>query len=379
MPLLVALVIFADHHLHLCSEASAIILRITYGYAISPHIRDPLVALIEETMDVFAYASDFLAWPVNAFPFLKHLPEGLPGTSFKQKAREWNKLLSKTLNVPYNFVRKEMDKGTHRPSYVSALIEQEMNTVGKADKIDARIEDVIKKTAGVMYGGGSDTTVSSVNAFVLAMILYPEVQRKAQQELDTVVGSGRLPQFDDRDRLPYINAIVKEVLRWHPVAPLAIPRKVDQETTYGGFRIPKGAYLIPSVWWLLNDPQVYSAPSAFDPERYLAPRNEPDPTDATFGFGRRICPGRFVADQTLFITIARLLATFDMKNAVDDLGRKIVPHKISTPGIIMRLHDFPCSITPRSEECVSLIRSFETEDSERDFESEALAGSVEYA
>lgn len=358
------------NQLHICSEASAIILRITYGYTIAPHTSDPLVALIERTMDVFGLASDLLAWPVNAFPLLKYLPEGLPGTSFKKTAREWNKLVDAMLNVPYAFVRQEMEKGTHRPSYVSSLIEQEKDTEDGTINLDASKEDVIKKTAAVMYGGGSDTTVSSIHAFILAMMLFPDVQKKAQKEIDTVVGSDRLPQFDDRDHLPYVKALVNEVFRWHPVAPMAVPHKVDEETTYGGFRIPKGAYLIPSIWWLLHDPETYSDPASFDPDRYLEPRNEPDPTDANFGFGRRICPGRFVADQTLFITVSRLLATFDITKAIDESGKEIEPQKIGTHGLIMRLHDFPYSIKPRAERCVGLIRSFEVEHPQADRTSE---------
>ncbi|EMD67888.1 hypothetical protein COCSADRAFT_349154 [Bipolaris sorokiniana ND90Pr] len=349
---------------HVKSEASAIILRITYGYSIIPHGSDPLVSLIEETMDAFGLASDLLTWPVNALPFLKHLPEGFPGTSFKKTAREWSKLVYKTLNVPYDFVRQEMAKGTHIPSYVSSLIEQDKEANGEAVVIDATREDVIKKTAAVMYGGGSDTTVASIHAFILAMILFPEVQKKAQKEIDTVVGGNRLPQFEDRDQLPYINAVVNEIFRWHPVAPLAIPHKVDEEISYRGFQIPKGAYIIGSVWWLLNDPQTYSNPSSFDPDRFLEPRNEPDPTYANFGFGRRTCPGRFVADQTLFITVARMLAVFDIRNAVDKSGKEIIPQRVGSPGLIMRVRDFPFSIRPRNEQYVYIIRSFKTEHPE---------------
>ncbi|EMD84906.1 hypothetical protein COCC4DRAFT_66943 [Bipolaris maydis ATCC 48331] len=180
-----------------------------------------------------------------------------------------------------------------------------------------------------MYGGGSNTTIASIYAFFLTMI-----------------SSRRLRQFEDRGQLPYVNAVVNQVFRWHPVAPLAIPHKVDEQMSYGGLRIPKGACLIASVCWLPNDPQTYSNPSSFNPERLLAPLSEPDPTNANFGFGRRLGPGRFVANQTVFITVARLLATFNMTDAVDENGNKIVPQRIGTPGLTMRLHDFARSIKP---------------------------------
>ncbi|KAI3393133.1 hypothetical protein diail_4701 [Diaporthe ilicicola] len=346
---------------HIKTEASAIILRITYGYSIAPQAADPLVVLIERTMDVFVQATTLLAWPVDGLPFLKYLPEGLPGTSFKKTAREWGQLVHSTLNVPYAFVQRQMAKGTHELSYVSSLIEQSKETDDGAGKLDENIEDAIKKTAAVMYGGGADTTSASIHGFILAMILFPEVQKKAQEEIDTVVGSERLPQYGDRDHLPYVNALVKESFRWHHVAPLGVPHKVDEETSYGGFQIPKGAYLVPSIWWFLHDPQTYPDPSSFNPDRYLEPRNEPDPADEAFGFGRRICPGRFLADETLFITISRLLAAFNMTKAVDESGNEIDPEMHSTPGLISRLLDFPYSIKPRSARYTDLIKSVEVE------------------
>ena len=95
----------------------------------------------------------------------------------------------------------------------------------------------MKWSAAAVYGGGADTvseaiffvfeiypdlaqTVSANCSFYLAMTLYPEIQRRAQEELDRVIGTERLPTFSDRKNLPYIDALVKEAIRWHPVAPL---------------------------------------------------------------------------------------------------------------------------------------------------------------
>lgn len=79
------------------------------------------------------------------------------------------------------------------------------------------------------------------------MALNPDIQEKAQEELDRVVGA-RFPTLEDRDQLPYLDAIVQEVLRWHQVAPLALPREAAEEDVYGGYRIPRGAFLIPNIW-----------------------------------------------------------------------------------------------------------------------------------
>ncbi|KAK1961023.1 cytochrome P450 [Colletotrichum sublineola] len=351
---------------HIKTETSAIILRITYGYAISPNTPDPLVGLIEHTMDIFGLATVLMGWAVDILPPLQYLPEGLPGTSFKKVAREWGDQLRTTIELPYNFVRQQMAKGTHRLSYVSSLVEQHIQNDDGVDNANKDMEDAIKKTAAVMYGGGADTSASSIHSFVLAMMLFPEVQKKAQEEIDTIVGSDRLPQSEDRERLPYVNALVKETLRWFPVAPLGVAHRTDGDIDYREFHIPKGTYLLPSIWWFLHDPQTYSDPASFNPDRFLAPRNEPDPEDQVFGFGRRICPGRYLADESLFITIARLLATFDIKKAVDESGNEIDPEIHATSGLISRLLEFPYSITPRSTKSVHLIRSVEMKHLQND-------------
>lgn len=83
--------------------------------------------------------------------------------------------------------------------------------------------------------------------FFLAMMVYPKVQRKAQEEIDRVVGQGRLPTMTDRSNLPYIGAVIKEVLRWHPVAPMALAHTSTEDNICEGYFIPKGAMLLPNV------------------------------------------------------------------------------------------------------------------------------------
>lgn len=81
------------------------------------------------------------------------------------------------------------------------------------------------------------------------MALYPAVQKRAQEEIDRVLGTSRLPGFQDRDNLPYINAMAQEVLRWHPIAPVGFVHKSSEEDIYEGYRIPKGAIMIPNIWY----------------------------------------------------------------------------------------------------------------------------------
>lgn len=97
-------------------------------------------------------------------------------------------------------------------------------------------------------------TMASLRAFLLAMTMYPDVQKKAQVELDGVVGHTRLPDFEDRGSLPYLNAVVKELTRWHVVAPIGLPHAALEDDEYNGLFIPRGAMIISNFWCEKSNP-----------------------------------------------------------------------------------------------------------------------------
>lgn len=113
--------------------------------------------------------------------------------------------------------------------------------------LNSNDEEAIVWTAASLYGAAADTTVITLSVFTLAMVMFPHVQHKAEEEIDRVVGTDRLPNFDDRDRLPYVSAIVKETLRWWPIVPMGFPHAVDGDIEYNDLHIPKGALLLPAV------------------------------------------------------------------------------------------------------------------------------------
>ncbi|VUC35883.1 unnamed protein product [Clonostachys rosea] len=340
---------------HLKSESGAVILKVAYGYAIQREKVDPLVLLIERMMHNFSIATVPGAWLVDFVPALKYLPDWFPGAAFKKKAREAEQINHLSVEIPYCFARRQMDHGNYQPSYVSELVQSCINT--DPDRVLSPLnEDVIKNSAGALYGGGADTTVASLSSFVLAMLKFPGIQRRIQEEIDAVTGGTRLPQFEDRPGLPYIEATVKETLRWFAIAPMGLPHTSDEDMEFRGYHIPKNTILLPAIWWFLHDPDVYKDPDSFDPTRYLPPRNEPDPGAFAFGFGRRVCPGKHIADSTLFLTIAQLLAVFNIEKALDSDGTPIDPAVESLAGLINRPKSFPYIVVPRSEAHVDLIR-----------------------
>lgn len=127
---------------------------------------------------------------------------------------------------------------------------------------------------------------------MLAMVLHPEVQEKAQAELTSVLGD-RLPTFTDEDSLPYLAAIMKECYRWEPVSPCPIPRKLTVDDEYKGYLLPKGSIIMPNFYAITRNEENYTAPSTFQPERFLKdgkinPSVRSPEMGGAFGYGRRI-------------------------------------------------------------------------------------------
>lgn len=143
--------------------------------------------------------------------------------------------------------------GTAPPSFTKLLLD-EAHANGT---LTPSREHTIKWAAASLYSGGADTTVSSISTFFLSSLLFPSVQKRAQEELDRVIGPDRLPSFADRDKLPYIDAMVKEVLRWGPVGPLAVPHRSTGEDVYDGkWRLPKGGLIFANIWYVMFGGEV---------------------------------------------------------------------------------------------------------------------------
>lgn len=198
---------------------------------------------------------------------------------------------------------------------------------------------------GVLYEAGSDTTAGTLDFFVLACLSFPEAARKAQQELDSVVGPDRLPSFDDLENLPYVNGFVLEVMRWRPLTPLGIPHAVTQDDEYMGYHIPKGSTVLANQWLLSDDEEIFEKPSTFMPERWAM---NPELPFIAFGFGRRVCTGRHIAMNSLKITIARVLWAYNVGHAYKN-GRKVeVDSFARTPGAVSKPMPFRADFRIRS-------------------------------
>ncbi|KAJ7510129.1 cytochrome P450 [Mycena galericulata] len=332
-------------HIHLTS--SAVVLRITYGYTVEDE-NDPIVELVNSVMAEFSAAIAPGAFLVDLLPILKHVPAWMPGAGFQRKAKVWAEHLSQMMDKPFRLVEDEMTQGSAKDSFVSLLLQQGLDAEERSDA---------KWAAGSIYGGASDTTASAISTFFLQMALHPEMQAKAQAELDTVVGNQRLPTYADREHLPFVDALSKEVLRYHPIGPMGLPHRAMDDDVHDGYLIPKGSLVLANIWNMAHDPEVYANPMTFNPCRFIASDGhspEPDPRDIVFGFGRRVCPGKLLGDASVFIACAMTLATFTISKVVRD-GVTIEPVEDYQPGTISQPAPFVCSIQPRSAEAIALI------------------------
>jgi len=316
-------------------------MEVTYGLKLKLQ-NDPYVEIITIALSGLGIVLNPGSCLVDLLPpSLRHLSRWLPGAGFKRMVETYRKPTVEVADMPFKMVKDEMANGTAQPSVVLSYITK----LQRSGDVSADQELVIRNVAGVAYAAGAGTSVSSLKYMILALVLYPEMQRKARAEMDSVVGD-RLPTIADRRDLPYLNAFCEESMRWRPTLPFAVSHATVTDDVYGDFYIPKGSVIVGDVWAILHDPAVYKNPQAFDPERFLE-RNEPLPTQH-WGFGRRICPGRYLANNTLFIAAACIVKAFDITPAKDADGRDIPIPGTYSGGALAAPDPFTCSIRPRS-------------------------------
>ncbi|PSR75209.1 hypothetical protein PHLCEN_2v9250 [Hermanssonia centrifuga] len=298
---------------HMEKFAASSVLCATYGWSLFDSTdRDQTLERITALNRRISHAvvpGNFL---VNVFPVLMHLPVWFPGTRWKREGLELNKRVDQLFVELVNDVEIKLNEdGKVEHCLTAKLIENE-GKYGLDRKETAWL-------AGVMFAAGAETTTGTLCTFILAMTLHPDVQRRAHAELDSIVGRDRAPSFEDKQNLPYIDAVVKEVLRWRPAAPI--------RTT-----------IFENIWAISHNPELFPDPEEFRPSRFLTEQVElSDQIDSevqagvdklfAFGCGRRICPGQHLAYNSLFITISTLLWAFDIGQTTDYNGSPIVPER----------------------------------------------------
>jgi cytochrome P450 len=206
---------------------------------------------------------------------------------------------------------------------------------------------------GITYETGSDTTTMAMEDFVMAIVLYGATfVPKARKEIDYVVGQNRMPAFSDILALPYLQAIVNEVLRWRPVSAGGILHAVIKDDEYMGYRIPASATVIGNHRAIHLDKDVYQDPYSFKPNRWIENLNVPL---NVFGFGRRVCTGQHIARNSFLINIAWMVWAFDIGYKYENGIRQDINPLAMTQGFNSRPMSFKAAFQVRNVETQAVI------------------------
>ncbi|KAL5525100.1 hypothetical protein ACEPAF_8969 [Sanghuangporus sanghuang] len=356
---------------HMHRFTAGTLVMATYGHEVTSE-NDVITKLAVDSAIRFIEGGTPGATIVDFIPILRYLPAWFPGASFQKRAYYARRAQEDARDVPYKEVQDRRAAGEAVPSLLSKMLDvYENKYLGDED-----FEINMKHVASVIYSAGVETSEIVLSTFLLMMACHPEVVKRAQAEIDQVIGTDRLPTHDDRPNLPYLECILKEIYRTNPPLPMGVAHSSITDDVYGGSRIPANAMIIPNIWHMMRDERHFPDPESFKPERFLSKvvqgietQNETgrdshgltgmsvdDPSSLVFGFGRRACPGRFFADTNAWLTIANVLAVFDVRAAVDPVtGKEQKPVVDFMTGFASQPVPFKCDIVPRSAKHVELV------------------------
>ncbi|KAL2264487.1 hypothetical protein VTJ83DRAFT_6997 [Remersonia thermophila] len=341
---------------HLERYATSVVSIIGFGRRVASY-NDPIIteviALMQLAADLNVPGKSF-PMLMETFPILAKFPRFMPWF------RHTNARGQQGGNYFFHTLAEEaLDQYAQKaPSEQASMLTPYVKTLFEEGKKYNLSVPELSSLTGNLFGAGADTSSSTLATFVLACCAFPEPMKKAQAEIDRVIGPNRSPHWDDSPNLPYVNAFVKEVFRWRSVAIIGgQPHSPMQDDVYNGWFIPAGSWVQGNVWAIHHNDREFPDPDRFYPDRFFKDNDHyrPFPGERsymTFGWGRRVCSGQALAEQGTWISVARLLWGFNIRKARDpQTGQEIdVDIFAFTNGLNMRPQPFQCDISPRSEE-----------------------------
>ncbi|PVF96176.1 cytochrome P450 [Serendipita vermifera] len=323
-----------DPHSALTASVGTVIFKISYGEKIYREHGDELIRVNKRRIELATWAYPRV-WLVNFLPFLQFIPAWFPGATFRRVGQEATRVCSKVRFLGFELVERDFVNGIADESLVS----KHMNDLEVP-------KDILRDAVGVLYAAGSDTTSTSITNFLYTLVLYPDVQKRIQEELDERIGDGRRPTMKDVGKLVYFKAAWNESMRFNVTTPLGVPHVNTEPDVYEGYYIPKGCMIHCNIGCILRDPKIWGNDAdSYNPERFLPEINPratdlPDMSMVPFGFGKRICPGRHVAERVALVFAASVLSAFTLV-PVGGTGGEF------RDAVTRRPIDFQCAFIPR--------------------------------
>ncbi|EXJ75912.1 uncharacterized protein A1O5_00420 [Cladophialophora psammophila CBS 110553] len=338
---------------HIRRYSTAVILASVFGQRGASYEAPKVQALYHAQEQFTEILAPGATPPVDPFPFLRYMP------TFLAPYKRWAANIRQEQRTLYSGLLNETKARTRKQDKIPCFMDKLLEGKEKSGLDDEQIV----YTGGILMEAGSDTTSSTLHSFVLAMIKYPEVLRKAQKELDEVCGPSKSPGSQDIRNLPYMQAVMTETLRWRPVAPGGVPHMLIQDDIYEGYFLPKGTIVFANTWSIHQDTSEYDRPEEFIPERFLNDKfgskgNNPNPQDDesnrrvtySFGAGRRVCPGQRLAENSLMINMSKMAWAFDIKADQNAPPLDLDVETGYSDGFVFGPNPFSASFSIRSEQ-----------------------------
>ncbi|CAK7337840.1 unnamed protein product [Dovyalis caffra] len=268
---------------------------------------------IGKLMKEFMYISGVLV-PSDVIPFLGWMNNFFGAVkTMKRLSRELDSLMESWIQEHKLKKTEHVEISENEQDFIDVMLSAIQDDIMFGHKR----ETIIKGTAMTLILAGADTTSITLTWIMSNLLNNRHVLELAQEELDLKVGRERWVEDSDIGNLLYIQAIVKETLRLYPPGPVSVPHEAIEDCCIAGYHVPKGTRLFANLWKLHRDPNIWSNPNEFLPERFLTNQANVDVFGQhfeliPFGSGRRSCPGITLALQVTHLTLARLLQGFSI-------------------------------------------------------------------
>ncbi|XP_070574476.1 steroid 17-alpha-hydroxylase/17,20 lyase-like [Ptychodera flava] len=269
-------------------------------------------------------------------PIFKYIPtNGL--RAFKKISNMWLSLIQSKVD-DHKIKMQEGNVSDLVDDVLKIQAEAKAAGEGQADSLtDVNVRQIVSDT----FGAGIDTTINTMNWCIAYLVNYPDVQTKVQEEIDDVVGQ-RLPMLSDKGRLPYCEAVIHEVMRIRTVLPVSLPHETIEDTSVGGYNVPKGTQIWTNLWKLHMDEKYWKEPEEFRPERFLGEDGKALPKQDSFlpfSAGRRVCVGEVLAKNEMLLIFTCLFQQFtflpppgnekpSLEPAFASLATRCIPYKV---------------------------------------------------
>ena len=234
------------------------------------------------------------------------------------------KLMKSTYGYLRDVIKQHKTNISNENEEPKDFIDSFLREMKKPDKHESFNDFQLEVLCSELFGAGGEPTSVTLKWAIRYLAKNPEIQKKAQEELEYVVGSGAQVRMSDRQDLPYVQALIMDLIRLSDIHPIGVMHSPSQDTKINDYTVPKGTFIIPNFHKVHRDPEFWEKPEELYPEHWLDANGKfvsKHEGFLSFGTGKRKCPGHDIALIELFMFLSNLLQKFNFKLAPGDCGK----------------------------------------------------------